>query len=116
MPALQNSQFPSFDALPLNPAGPGGNAWGLFGDHDELGMLNLITPETVVAATKEIQKGICISLDLPLNFFQHSIMLGRQACRHEMKRVGGDLPMNDDIITINTQSSTQWDGFRHHGK
>ncbi|KAF4539153.1 uncharacterized protein LTHEOB_10545 [Lasiodiplodia theobromae] len=28
--------------------------------------------------------------------------------------VGGDLPMNDDIITINTQSSTQWDGFRHH--
>lgn len=52
IPASQNSQFPSFDALPLDPTGPEGNAWGLFGDHDELGMLNLITPETVVAATK----------------------------------------------------------------
>lgn len=24
--------------------------------------------------------------------------------------------MNDDVITLNTQSSTQWDGFRHYGE
>ncbi|KAI1048840.1 hypothetical protein LB505_012854 [Fusarium chuoi] len=23
--------------------------------------------------------------------------------------------MNDDVITLNTQSITQWDGFRHYG-
>ena len=26
------------------------------------------------------------------------------------------MAMNDDVVTINTQSSTQWDGFRHYGR
>ena len=36
----------TFDDLPLRRPGPPLNAWGLYGDDDELGRLNLITPET----------------------------------------------------------------------
>ncbi|GAB1195506.1 hypothetical protein APSETT444_004767 [Aspergillus pseudonomiae] len=54
---------PAFEDLPLDPEGPPGNAWGRFGDQDELGTLNLITPDTIVRAAKEIQTGVRISLD-----------------------------------------------------
>ena len=54
---------PSFDKLPLNKAGPPGNAWGLYASNDELGALNLITPSTVKAAAQEIKTGQRVSLD-----------------------------------------------------
>ena len=25
-------------------------------------------------------------------------------------------PVHDDVVTFNTQSSSQWDGFRHYGE
>ncbi|KAJ5287224.1 hypothetical protein N7478_002910 [Penicillium angulare] len=103
--------WPSFDALPLDKSGPPGNAWGLFGADDQLGMLNLLTPDVVAAAATEIKQGIRISLDYPLDkpsfptndrkIFQHRIV------HHP------SVPMNDDEVHLNTQSSTQWDGFRH---
>jgi hypothetical protein len=105
--------WPSFDSLPLDPNGPPGNAWGLFGPNDQLGMLNLLTPEVIASAAKEIQQGLRVSLDWPLDKpsyptftrkqFEHRII-------HEEKT-----PMNDDEVHFNTQSSTQWDGFRHFG-
>ncbi len=33
----------AFEALPLDKAGPPGNAWGRFGARDQLGTLNLLT-------------------------------------------------------------------------
>ena len=104
---------PSFDSLPLRKDGPQGNAWGLFGENDQLGMLNLLTPETTVAATKEILHGIRISTDWPLIKFQ-TTLFGRvpfkQEIHHKWPRT-----TNDDVLTFNTQASTQWDGFRHYG-
>ncbi|OJD33665.1 major facilitator superfamily protein [Diplodia corticola] len=106
-------EIPEFDALTLDPRGPPGNAWGLFGDKDELGMLNLLTPETVAAAAKEIKTGMRFSLDLPLN--QPAFpSFGRQPFHHEIRQLG-DRTVNDDIVSFNTQSSSQWDGFRHYG-
>ncbi|GME64433.1 Major facilitator superfamily [Neofusicoccum parvum] len=107
-------KLPDFDSLTLDPNGPPGNAWGLFGDKDELGMLNLLTPETVAAAAKEIQTGVRISLDLPLN--QPAFpSFDRQPFHHEIRQRGADRCVNDDIVHFNTQSSSQWDGFRHYG-
>ncbi|CAK40379.1 uncharacterized protein An09g05280 [Aspergillus niger] len=65
---------PTFDNLTLDPSGPPGNAWGLFGPaNNDLGMLNLLTPETVrQAATEEIRDGVRISLDLPLDRVRYS--------------------------------------------
>lgn len=109
------SQWPAFDDLPLDKSGPPGNAWGLFGPEDQLGMLNLLTPETVAAAAaSEIRTGIRVSLDWSLD--QPSIPnFDRQKFQHEIIP-HHSLVANDDVLHFNTQSSTQWDGFRHFGK
>ncbi|KAA6412013.1 MAG: major facilitator superfamily transporter [Lasallia pustulata] len=104
-----------FSSLPLDPNGPPGNAWGRFGATDQLGMLNLLTPPVVAAAAKEIVSGVRISLDWPLNRPSYP-SYGRDPLIHQIKQRGGpDRVVNDDILTFNTQSSTQWDGFRHYG-
>lgn len=107
-------KLPTFDELPLDKNGPPGNAWGLWGSDDQLGRLNLLTPETVRAAASEIREGIRISLDWPLDKLSHP-PFGRQALEHRILNKA-PMTMNDDVITLNTQSSTQWDGFRHYGE
>ncbi|KAF9634752.1 Major facilitator superfamily [Lasiodiplodia theobromae] len=107
-------KIPEFDALTLDPKGPPGNAWGLFGENDELGMLNLLTPETVAAAAKEIKTGVRFSLDLPLNQPEFP-SFDRQPFKHEINQRGAGRSVNDDVLHFNTQSSSQWDGFRHYG-
>ncbi|KAF2140811.1 uncharacterized protein K452DRAFT_359266 [Aplosporella prunicola CBS 121167] len=107
--------LPSFDALTLDPAGPPGNIWGLYGSADELGMLNLLTPSTVAAAAREeIRTGVRVSLDLPLNVPPRPCF-GRQEFSHEVRHRGQGRVVNDDVLCFNTQASTQWDGFRHCG-
>ncbi|KAJ5682797.1 hypothetical protein N7462_005962 [Penicillium macrosclerotiorum] len=106
-------RWPEFNELPLDPSGPPGNAWGLWGRDDQLGMLNLLTPEVVAASAREIQRGIRISLDWPFDkpMFPTD---GRKRFEHRIIP-HADVPMNDDEVYLNTQSSTQWDGFRHFG-
>lgn len=53
---------PSFADLPLRPNDPPASAWGLWGDEDELGTLNLLTPETVKRAGFEILSGETVPL------------------------------------------------------
>jgi hypothetical protein len=108
----------TFDELPLDPTGPLGNAWGRFGPDDSLGMLNLLNQKTTTVAAKEIQAGKRISLDLPLNTpFYPSY--GRAAFKHEIfnrKKDNKPRVVNDELVTFNTQGSSQWDGFRHFGQ
>ena len=53
---------PPFDQLPLQPQHPKGSSWGLWGDDDELGSLNLLTPEVIQRAASEIQTGRSIPM------------------------------------------------------
>ncbi|KAJ6116615.1 hypothetical protein N7512_006340, partial [Penicillium capsulatum] len=97
---------------PLDPSGPRGNSWGRFGPDDELGTLNLLTPEAILQAAKEIQTGMRISLEWPLsmptypsfnrNPFKQELILRSPNCIY------------DDVLSFNSQGSTQWDGFRHY--
>ncbi|PKX96603.1 uncharacterized protein P174DRAFT_438388 [Aspergillus novofumigatus IBT 16806] len=106
--------LPTFDNLTIDPSGPPGNAWGLFGKHNELGMLNLLTPETVRrAAAEEIRDGVRFSLDLPLDRIKNP-SFGRKQFARELVNKAPRI-VNDDILVFNTQCSTQWDGFRHYG-
>lgn len=111
---MTSKQWPDFNELPLDPNGPPGNAWGLWGKDDQLGMLNLLTPEVVAASAREIQQGIRISLDWPLDKPAFPTD-GRKRFEHRII-YHPDVPMNDDEVYMNTQSSTQWDGFRHFGQ
>lgn len=107
------STKPAFDSLPLRKDGPPGNAWGLFGDNDQLGMLNLLTPENTVAATREIVDGVRVSTDWPLDSMR-TPCFGRTAFKQTVITKTPRV-VNDDTVTFNTQSSSQWDGFRHFG-
>ena len=51
----------SFDDLKSR-SGPPLNAWGLYGADDELGRLNLITPEAVKRGRDAFQHGIRVNL------------------------------------------------------
>ncbi|KAK9312654.1 hypothetical protein V1522DRAFT_415059 [Lipomyces starkeyi] len=104
------SNRPAFEALPLKEDHPPYSAWGLYGEHDELGSLNLLTQETVLAAKSEIETGTSISLNLPLNVPIAPMNPDRGAFKHRfiVKPFS-----NDEEVVVNTQSSSQWDGLRH---
>lgn len=109
---------PPFSSLPLDKSGPPGNAWGLYGANDELGALNMLTPSTVKAAAQEIQTGERVSLDWYLNLPTFP-SFGRPPFGWKIENRahpdGTKRTVNDDFLNINTQSSSQWDGFRHYG-
>ena len=102
-----------FTSLPLRKDGPHGNAWGLFGADDQLGMLNLLTPSTTAAAAAEVQSGVRVSVDWPIDRMAVPCF-GRAPFTHEIKNKA-PRSVNDDTLTFNTQISSQWDGFRHYG-
>lgn len=78
----------------------------------------MITPSTVQAAAKEIQTGERVSLDWNLNLPSYP-SFGRPPFGWKMENRslpdGTKRTVNDDHLDINTQSSSQWDGFRHYG-
>lgn len=103
----------SFGDLPLQKDGPPGNAWGLFGADDECGMLNLLTPDVIAAAAREIIDGVRVPVDWELDRMSQPCF-GRAPFEHRIKN-RAPRSVNDDTLTFNTQVSSQWDGFRHYG-
>ncbi|RAO64246.1 uncharacterized protein BHQ10_000258 [Talaromyces amestolkiae] len=106
--------IPPFNELPLHEMDPPHSAWGLWGDghSSALGSLNYLTDELVLRAIKEeVKTGQRVSLNLPLDMFDPPL-LGRAAFKQEV--INKDpLVVNDDVITFNTQGSSQWDSLRH---
>lgn len=51
-----------FNDLPLQKPGPPLNAWGLYGPNDELGRLNLITPDVLKKGLQEAKHGLVVNL------------------------------------------------------
>ncbi|KAJ3536863.1 hypothetical protein NM208_g6540 [Fusarium decemcellulare] len=113
---LEAEDLPSYKDLPKVKGMPHGCAWGLFDKHDgqkdQLGTLNLLTPKKVRRAKEEIQTGVRVSLDYPLNAVKdpgHN----RIPLAHKFKDLRPIVVGLDEEITINTQTSSQWDGLRH---
>ncbi|KAF1957886.1 hypothetical protein CC80DRAFT_491225 [Byssothecium circinans] len=110
-------QFPAFDDLPKVEGEPQGCLWGFFdkdGKKDEIGTINLLTPATVLSASREITSGQSIQLDWPLNNVEFP---GFSRKPFEHKKVDL-LPLinfkaMDDEVYINTQSGSQWDSLKH---
>jgi kynurenine formamidase len=112
---------------------PAGSNWGDFGADDEIGRLNLITPERRLAAVAEVKEGVAFCLSLPLDLPGGSVLtpLRRPPVRGVIPREGNhdfvNFPMSvenprwddissDDYVTLFTQYSTQWDAFSHVGR
>lgn len=106
-------KLPSFDELPVKPGNPARSAWGLWGDEDEVGTINLLTPERVAAAAKLVQSGKVFPLNWELEL-PNPPLFGREKLQHEIKNKRANV--NDDVYhEFNTQSSSQWDGLTHYG-
>ncbi|MCJ1340313.1 hypothetical protein MMC09_005607 [Bachmanniomyces sp. S44760] len=105
-----SNNFPTRKELPSIPGAPNGAAW-VWGEDDNLGRLNLLTPSRVKAASAEIRTGEVINLNLPLNVPEVPAF-GREQFKHSIKTVVENV-VYDDLYSLNTQSGTQWDGFRH---
>ena len=47
---------------------PAGSTWGDFGPDDQLGRLNLVTPEKVKQGVAEVREGLSFCLSMPLDY------------------------------------------------
>ena len=117
---------------------PPGSTWGDFGDDDELGRINLVTPEKVLQGVREVEAGITFCLSLPLDFPGGTALNQRRypprlaptedmdgnpstfynIHMSEMPDWGNPKYVDvwaDDQVTLSLQYSTQWDSLAHVG-
>jgi kynurenine formamidase len=117
---------------------PPGSTWGDWGDDDELGRINLLTPEKVLEGVREVEAGVSFCLSLPLDYPGGSALNQRRyppvlaptedmdgapdvfynVHQSTMKDWGHPSLVdvwNDDKVTLFLQYSTQWDSFAHAG-
>ena len=95
---------PPCDSLPVRKQDPLFSAWGLYGSDDQLYTLNLLTPDGVREAAKEIKIGIRIGLDSPLDYLprlSHNRLPLKHTIIHKTPRA-----VHDDVIELNTQVNT----------
>jgi len=113
---------------------PEGSTWGDWGDDDQLGRVNLLTPERVKAAVAEVKEGLTFCLSLPLNLPGGNDVNpkrlppklgpvfhppGSDSVYYNMdwnKVQEGNMDVSsDECTTFWNQYSTQWDSFAHVG-
>ncbi|KIW44437.1 uncharacterized protein PV06_02908 [Exophiala oligosperma] len=102
-------RIPQFKDLPVDASHPPHSAW-IWGPDDQLGTLNFLTKSAVLQGASEMKIGERIGLDWSLNLSNVPADF-RQGLKHEIFQIGPNV--NDDVLELNTQSSSQWDGFRH---
>jgi kynurenine formamidase len=107
-------RLPRYDDLPA--AGRGGRSgWGLFGPRDSVGLLNLQTPDRVLAATRLVRNGMVFPLDAPLDAIDPPLDPDRGLPRHRLvHQQEPGLPDLDDVYdNFYPQASSQWDSLAH---
>jgi len=106
-------KIPSYDELPVRAGAPAGAAWGVFGDDDEVGTINLLTPDRVVAATSSIRTGKVFALNLPINIPDPPLFT-RGKHTHTVKIFpGAEFVLDDYLDNFYPQASSQWDALAH---
>lgn len=104
------ADLPAYHQLPVASDAPPRSSWGVWGDGDVLGCLNLITPAKVAEAAKLVRAGKVFALNWAMEL-PDPPLFGRRAPVHRVLRTGSW--QDDELSSWNTQSSSQWDGFRH---
>jgi hypothetical protein len=84
----------------------------MWGDTDVFGCLNLLGPKRVLAALAEVRDGAVFSLNLDLDL-PDPPLFDRSTLQHDVLWIDDGLGHDDQLSSMNTQASSQWDGFRH---
>jgi kynurenine formamidase len=110
---------------------PENSTWGDYGPNDQLGRLNELTPAKVKQGIAEVKEGKTFCLSMPLDYPGGAVLNPR---RHPpqirpttradrpnwLYRAAWDNPgmtdvINDDVVIMHLQYSTQWDSLAHVG-
>jgi hypothetical protein len=110
---------------------PAGSTWGDFGPNDQIGRLNLLTPEKVRQGVAEVRDGRSFCLSLPLDYpggnvlnpnrhppvLRPTLRQGRVNFNFRFSELveGRTDVVSDDLAILHLQYSTQWDGLAHVG-
>ena len=110
---------------------PEGSTWGDFGSDDVLGRLNLLTPDKVREGFAEVRDYRTFSLSLPLTLPGGTVLnpnrlppvhrpnlrngLVNANCQVSQVHEGATDVLNDDLVVLHNQYSTQWDSLAHAG-
>jgi kynurenine formamidase len=98
--------------------------WGRWGDDDQRGTLNFITPEAVRRGIAAVRRGVTFSLAIPYdeNGPQTGAIPGRINPRRTMTAVNAaftgdpsDFTTSDDAVEMGAQAATHWDALAHAG-
>lgn len=114
---------------------PEGSRWGEFGPDDQRGRMNLVTPAKVLQGVAEVREGRSFVLSLPLDVpggramnprrlppqryavIRDGRSAGQQGFCWSYQTEDADLTdvVNDDVVLLGLQYSTQWDSLAHVG-
>ena len=110
---------------------PEGSTWGDFGPDDQIGRLNLLTPEKIRQGVAEVREGLAFCLSLPLDYpggnklnpRRHAPKLdatyrdGKPFMNFPLRKLDPQATdvISDDQATLWLQYSTQWDSLAHVG-
>ena len=100
--------------------------WGKWGPDDELGTLNYITPQKIVAAAQLVKQGKVIAMGLAMdangpqtgdigrfNPIHQMLATGTDVAAGLQDEIPGGLGYADDTITMPLQGGSQWDALSH---
>ena len=93
--------------------------WGRWGDDDERGTLNLVTPDKLIAAATLVTQGKVFDLGIPFDVNGPQPGGGRINPVHLMSQTGdtqvfpGGFRYADDYIFMPLQGASQWDSLAH---
>ncbi|MDX1744708.1 MAG: cyclase family protein [Halobacteriales archaeon] len=99
--------------------------WGRWGDEDELGALNLLTEDAVLAGIEAVSRGAVFTLGLPIAHPEGDpVWPGRHDADHHMVADHGDFLAgklerasnnrgSDDVIYMFTHGTTHFDALGH---
>lgn len=116
MAKIDFNKVPKFAQLPIRKDAPPDSNWGVFGDDDEVGCVNFLTPEGIVEAAQLVHNGKVFRLDTPVNYASPPLF-NREPVEHIKKSFEsyGLLGFDDLLNSYNTQEGSQWDGLGHVG-
>lgn len=106
------SDLPAYDDLPVRPGAPPHSAWGVWGDEDEVGAINLLTPQRVLDGAALVRRGQVFPLNWDLEL-PDPPFYGRGPLRHTVIDQGDG--QDDYYDAFYPQQSSQWDGLSHVG-
>ena len=109
---MPDTPLPDYDELPVR-AGLrcAWNVWEPDGG-DRFGCLNLLTPERALQATRLVERGAVYPLNWSMAL-PDPPLFGRGGYAHTVTGSQQSVSHDDVLDGWNTQSSSQWDGFRH---